>query len=367
SWRSLSEFAMVERSRPTTLAICCCESPNSSASCWYPAASSSGDNSERWRFSTSASTSIARSSIVLTSAGTSDQPRRVTARQRRSPAINSHAAFPPGGAGRTTIGCRSPFSRIELARSSSSSSENPRRGWNGFGAIDPTGNGRAPPGFTSGPSPRYSPRSAPRPLPNRSRLFDIIRLRCRLQRSPGGHIPRLARPLSCPERVQLHALDTRRWPPQQLPGEGEVAPGPCGQDVIHDDRHPEARRLGKTHVARDRRSKHPAAEILLRLGRDLAREVQALIVHREEHTFDLEPRVQAPLDQPHRVQELLQSLQRIEFALDRDQHGVGSSQRVQRQQSERGRTVDQHEVVIRPDLRQRPPEDVLTLRLIHQL
>ena len=59
------------------------------ASRWYPAASSIGERSSRWRFSMSARVSRVWSSTSFTMAGILVQPSRPAARQRRSPAISS--------------------------------------------------------------------------------------------------------------------------------------------------------------------------------------------------------------------------------------------------------------------------------------
>ena len=130
-------FATVERSFPTISATSCCVSAKSRISCSYPSASSIGFRSARWRFSTSASESNIRSSTSLTIAGIAFHPSRWAARNRRSPAMSSKPV--PRGAGRTVIGCRSPFTRSDDARSVSSSSPNSFLGCKGFGRISPSG------------------------------------------------------------------------------------------------------------------------------------------------------------------------------------------------------------------------------------
>ena len=104
-----SRFVIVVRSFPTASATCCWVRPNSSMSRWYPSASSRGLRSARWRFSTSARVSMARSSKSRTTAGSRSSRCRVTARRRRSPATSSQ---PPSTGARTTMGCRSPLARM---------------------------------------------------------------------------------------------------------------------------------------------------------------------------------------------------------------------------------------------------------------
>ena len=58
--------------------------------------------------------------------------------------------------------------------------------------------------------------------------------------------------------------------------------------------------------------------------------------------FGIEARAD-PLD---RLQQLAESLQREEFALQRHEHRIGRDQRVERQQAERRRTIDQADVPV---------------------
>ena len=64
-------------------------------------------------------------------------------------------------------------------------------------------------------------------------------------------------------------------------------------------------------------------------------------------------RVQVLLHQLDVAQELAQALQGVVLALDRDQHLGGRGQAVDGQQAERGRAVDEHEVVVVADLVER--------------
>src|SRR5690606_5476576 len=137
-------------------------------------------------------------------------------------------------------------------RLASSSSANSRRGWKGLGTIEATGR------RVLSPSPagrsRYSPRSAPSPFPSRVFRFTAGQrssLRGR-RRRPGGGLG--------------------GGPGEDLVRERQVGLRAGGADVVDDDRLAEARRLGETHVAGDRRPVHPAPEVLLRFLRDLPRE-----------------------------------------------------------------------------------------------
>ena len=62
-----------------------------------------------------------------------------------------------------------------------------------------------------------------------------------------------------------------------------------------------------------------AAEVLARIGRHLAREIQSRVVHRQHHAVDSEGRIHALLHEMHGVQELRESLERVVLALERNQ------------------------------------------------
>ena len=120
-----------------------CVAPNSSSSCWYAAASSSGFRLARWMFSSSASRSIASSWVSRMIAGMLSLPTAWAARQRRSPMTSSYR---PSPISRTTIGCRKPTSWIETLSSSRASSSKTCRGCLAFGSMADTGSSakRAP-------------------------------------------------------------------------------------------------------------------------------------------------------------------------------------------------------------------------------
>lgn len=129
-------LVMTGRLRPIRLASSSCVTANSSSSCWYAAASSSGFSWTRWMFSRSASRSIDSSAVCRTIAGIASSSACCDARSRRSPMTSSYSSFPSS---RTTMGCMSPNSRIECSSSASASSSKASRGCFGLGLIEPTG------------------------------------------------------------------------------------------------------------------------------------------------------------------------------------------------------------------------------------
>ena len=154
---------------------------------------------------------------------------------------------------------------------------------------------------------------------------------------------------------------------QQLVSQRGVAASAYGRRLVPGQRDSEAGRLGDSDISRDDGREHPVAKVLRGLGRYLAREVEALVVHRQQDAFDGQSRVQVALDQPDGVQELGQPLQGVVLALDGDQHRVGGHKGVDREQSKRRRTIDQDVVVVGQDGRQRLGEDSLSVADAHKL
>ena len=78
--------------------------------------------------------------------------------------------------------------------------------------------------------------------------------------------------------------------------------------------------------------------------RDLLPEVRALVVHRHQHAGDVERRVERGADAPQRGDEIGEPFEREVLAVERNQHGIGGDERVEREQAERRRRVDEDEV-----------------------
>src|SRR5579871_936659 len=138
-------------------------------------------------------------------------------------------------------------------------------------------------------------------------------------------------------------------------------------DVVQDDRLPKAWRLSQPHVPRYHALKNFASEILARVRRNLARKVQARVVHREQNTVDPERRVHALLNKMHRIEQLGQTLKRVVFALQRYQHCIRRGEHVHGDQPERWRAVDQDEVVRVTDLVKCPAHRQLTVGFAYEL
>ena len=88
------------------------------------------------------------------------------------------------------------------------------------------------------------------------------------------------------------------------------------------------------------------AEELPQIGGNLAGQIRPIVKHREQYPLDFQRVVEGLADAIDRVQQLGDALECEKFALDRDQHRIRCHKRVQRQQVERRRTVDQDVFVL---------------------
>src|SRR5215207_1273110 len=228
--------------------------------------------------------------------GTRSSPASLAARSLLSPAMSSK----PFVVERTTSGWSIPTSRIEAASSLMPVSGKLRRGWRVLGRIAETGSSSNfnPP--TLSPVAMSAERPRPRPL-----------------------------------------LPTA----QHLLGDGRVRLRACALGCVERDRQPEAGRLAQPHVPRYDRLEHAVSEEGPHLLCHLMGEVGARIEHRQEYPSHLEIRVQLLPYHPDALHELGQAFEGVVLALYRYEHLVRCGQRVERQQIERRRTVEEHHVV----------------------
>src|SRR5919197_207664 len=132
---------------------------------------------------------------------------------------------------------------------------------------------------------------------------------------------------------------------QHLPRELEISDGAAGAKIVQHDRLAVAGRLAEPYVAWNHRLENFAWEVTTDFVTDLQREARPAIEHREHDSFDREPRVESLANELHRLQQVRQSLERIELALQRDQHAIGCREGVDRQQAEGRWTVD-HDIAV---------------------
>ena len=159
--------------------------------------------------------------------------------------------------------------------------------------------------------------SALRPLPSAGRLSIISRLRLAIRRAYAA---------------RRASISLR---------ERHVGRGAARLHVVQHAGHAVARRLAQPNVARNDRVEHLLLEELADVARHLLAEIRAFVVHRQQHAFDVERRIERAAHAAHRADELGEPFEREVLAVQRNQHGVGRDQRVQRQQAERRRTVDE--------------------------
>ena len=123
--------------------------------------------------------------------------------------------------------------------------------------------------------------------------------------------------------------------------EREVRLGAARLHVVENHRHAVARRFAEAHVARDDGVEHLLLEELAHVARDLLPQVRPLVVHRQQHALDVEGRVEHGAHAPERADEIGEALEREVLAVQRNQHRVGGDERVEREQAERRRAVDE--------------------------
>ena len=126
------------------------------------------------------------------------------------------------------------------------------------------------------------------------------------------------------------------------------------------------RSLGETDRLADARVVDQVAEVLAQDLVRLARVRQALVVHRRHDADDLDARVQVLAHHRERVLELHEPAQRQVLGLHRDDHAGRRDERVDRQQPERRRRIDQDVVVAILDRSQRLFERALAADLARQ-
>ncbi len=83
---------------------------------------------------------------------------------------------------------------------------------------------------------------------------------------------------------------------------------------------------------------------------DLNGQIGASVKHGQQNTLHTNALIHTALNRPHSGHQLCQALQRVVFALQRHKKRISRTERVERQQSERRRTVNENKVIILTDL-----------------
>ena len=195
-------------------------------------------------------------------------------------------------------------------------------------------------------------RSASRPRPSPRR---------RNERGAGSS--RHAGPGMPADAVALSALDAGVEIGAQLP----VRDGAAARRVVQRDRHAVARRLAEPDVARDERRQQLLAEAGANLVDDLVREREPGVEEGHHDAGHAERRIQLAAEQRQRVHEQTEPLERVELALDRDEQRLGGDDRVDGEEPEARRRVDEHVVVVRRQRLERVLQPAFAAREIDEL
>lgn len=110
-----------------------------------------------------------------------------------------------------------------------------------------------------------------------------------------------------------------------------------------------AGRLGQTDAARNDGPEDLIFEELAQIGRNLPGEVGAIVVHGEQNPFNLKRMAEGIADAIDGIHQARNTFEGEEFTLDRDENGVGCHERVECEEVERGRAVDEDVLIIVAD------------------
>src|SRR5688500_13537913 len=265
-------------------------------------------------FSIKATASRRSSGMSRTTTGTFRSPAICDARQRRSPAMISY----PLSALRTTIGWMTPCALIDRDSSSMRVSSMTVRGWKRFGrsrsmSISSARSGAAGTGVDATGASGISADN-PRPRAGRFSAMVLFRWCCGNRRS-------FAR--------------------QELARQRDVRFGAAGFDVVENCRQSVTWCFAETNVARDHCGVDAIGEERANVARHLLAQIGALVVHRHQHPGDVEAWIECAAHPAQRRDEIGKTLECEVFAVERNQHGVGSNERVQRQKTKRRWGVDE--------------------------
>jgi hypothetical protein len=106
------------------------------------------------------------------------------------------------------------------------------------------------------------------------------------------------------------------------------------------------RSFGQTNISWNDGCENLRAEEAAQVGGHLARERGALVIHREQDSFDAERRIQRAANAHQCIEKFGDAFESVVFALDRNEDGVAGDERIQRKQVQRGRAVNDDESVI---------------------
>src|ERR1035437_10428841 len=204
-----------------------------------------------------------------------------------------------------------PLLRMDCARSARRSGWKARRGCSGFGSMESMGTVCAEESGAGGAATACwrVGRSEPRPLPSALRGLSIL------------------------------------FMVQDLFGQLDIALRAPRAGIISKDRLAETRCFRQANTSRNDGLEHLVAKKAGEVGGDLTGEVGAVVEHGQQDTFHCERMSKKVANSVDGIHQLGDSFQSEELALNRNQDGVGGDQRIQGEQIQRRRAVDQNEAV----------------------
>ena len=235
---------------------------------------------------------------------------------RRAPAPLARDDFIILAVGRSRIGWSTPRSAIDSASSSSVSSSNWTRGWLGLGRIRATSISRTP-----------------RRLGRREPTAAAVR-----REAPTGPCPG-------PAGVLAHAATASlRQPPDHFSGEADIGLGAGAFEVVDQGRQVRGSALPTGARCAARPSRTPRAKAGADIVADRLAKVVAAVEHGQRDAEDRQLGIEGEADPLDRLKQLAEPLERKELALQRHEQVARGDQRIDRQQPERRRAIDQANV-----------------------
>ena len=159
------------------------------------------------------------------------------------------------------------------------------------------------------------------------------------------------KPAPKPRLRRAHVVRSGRL--EHLARECDVGLRAAALRIEKNDRFAVRRRFGNAHVARNLRLENLFRKELDEFVEHFDRESRAAVEHRDEHAAHVQCRIERFAYARNDAGQLRQAFERVVFGLHRNDALVCGGQRVDREQAERRRTIDQHEIVAIGDRRER--------------
>src|SRR5262245_2297501 len=133
---------------------------------------------------------------------------------------------------------------------------------------------------------------------------------------------------------------------EDLPRQFEVGDSTAGAQVVEHDRLAVTRSFAEPDISWNDGLEDLTGEIPMNLFTDLQSHAGAAVEHREYDAAHVETRVQSLTNQFDGLQQMGEPLERVELALERNDHAVRRDEGVDRQESQRRRAVDDRPAII---------------------